>query len=164
MTMESCPCGSQKTFAECCGPALAGTSAPATPEALMRARYTAYAKQNVDFIFDPVAPARRGDFDRQGSETWPREPEWMGLEIVSTAGGGPSDTAGTVEFSAKYREKGQDRRHDELASFVKIGGRWYFEDGHMPAVKQVRNEGPRTGRNDPCPCGSGKKFKKCHGA
>jgi preprotein translocase subunit SecA len=28
----------------------------------------------------------------------------------------------------------------------------------------VRREGPKIGRNDPCPCGSGQKFKKCHGA
>jgi len=27
----------------------------------------------------------------------------------------------------------------------------------------IRNEGPRIGRNDPCPCGSGKKYKNCHG-
>ncbi|MFN7914389.1 MAG: preprotein translocase subunit SecA [Vicinamibacterales bacterium] len=31
-------------------------------------------------------------------------------------------------------------------------------------VKTVRNDGPKVGRNDPCPCGSGKKYKKCHGA
>ena len=30
-------------------------------------------------------------------------------------------------------------------------------------VKTIRNEGPKIGRNDPCPCGSGKKFKNCHG-
>ena len=27
----------------------------------------------------------------------------------------------------------------------------------------VRNFGPKVGRNDPCPCGSGKKYKQCHG-
>jgi preprotein translocase subunit SecA len=31
-------------------------------------------------------------------------------------------------------------------------------------VVTVRREGPKVGRNDPCPCGSGKKYKKCHGA
>jgi len=31
-------------------------------------------------------------------------------------------------------------------------------------VKTVRREEPKVGRNDPCPCGSGKKYKKCHGA
>jgi uncharacterized protein len=31
-------------------------------------------------------------------------------------------------------------------------------------VDTVRREAPKVGRNDPCPCGSGKKFKQCHGA
>jgi uncharacterized protein len=31
-------------------------------------------------------------------------------------------------------------------------------------VEQVRRDAPKVGRNDPCPCGSGKKFKQCHGA
>jgi preprotein translocase subunit SecA len=36
--------------------------------------------------------------------------------------------------------------------------------GDDAAVKQVRRDEPKVGRNDPCPCGSGKKYKKCHGA
>jgi preprotein translocase subunit SecA len=36
--------------------------------------------------------------------------------------------------------------------------------GDDAAVKTVRREEPKVGRNDPCPCGSGRKFKKCHGA
>jgi preprotein translocase subunit SecA len=32
-----------------------------------------------------------------------------------------------------------------------------------PAVQSIVNEGPKVGRNDPCPCGSGKKYKHCHG-
>jgi uncharacterized protein YecA (UPF0149 family) len=30
-------------------------------------------------------------------------------------------------------------------------------------VETVRRDGDKVGRNDPCPCGSGKKYKKCHG-
>lgn len=40
----------------------------------------------------------------------------------------------------------------------------FWKPHRKPAVQQVRNEEPKTGRNDPCPCGSGKKFKKCCGA
>ena len=36
------------------------------------------------------------------------------------------------------------------------------EDGEAPAHKPATAE-PKVGRNDPCPCGSGKKYKKCHG-
>jgi preprotein translocase subunit SecA len=37
------------------------------------------------------------------------------------------------------------------------------EEIQLPKVT-VRREAPKVGRNDPCPCGSGKKFKNCHGA
>jgi preprotein translocase subunit SecA len=37
------------------------------------------------------------------------------------------------------------------------------EGGSDAAVQTVRREGRKVGRNDPCPCGSGKKYKKCHG-
>jgi preprotein translocase subunit SecA len=36
--------------------------------------------------------------------------------------------------------------------------------GGDDVIKQVKREEPKVGRNDPCPCGSGKKYKKCHGA
>jgi preprotein translocase subunit SecA len=36
--------------------------------------------------------------------------------------------------------------------------------GGDDVVKTVKHDGPKVGRNDPCPCGSGKKYKKCHGA
>jgi hypothetical protein len=39
----------------------------------------------------------------------------------------------------------------------------HHDDGHAPETPYVR-ETPKVGRNDPCPCGSGKKFKKCHGS
>jgi hypothetical protein len=36
--------------------------------------------------------------------------------------------------------------------------------GDDAKVATVRRDEPKVGRNDPCPCGSGKKYKKCHGA
>jgi preprotein translocase subunit SecA len=36
--------------------------------------------------------------------------------------------------------------------------------GGDDVVRQVKRDEPKVGRNDPCPCGSGKKYKKCHGA
>jgi len=40
----------------------------------------------------------------------------------------------------------------------------YFAEARMPPVAQVRRDGAKIGRNDPCPCGSGKKYKRCCGA
>ena len=36
-------------------------------------------------------------------------------------------------------------------------------DGEPAKAEPVRRDRPKVGRNDPCPCGSGKKYKKCHG-
>lgn len=39
-----------------------------------------------------------------------------------------------------------------------------LQGGEAVKVETVRREEPKIGRNDPCHCGSGKKYKKCHGA
>jgi SEC-C motif-containing protein len=64
---------------------------------------------------------------------------------------------------AIYHEKGKVVRHHELAEFAKEDGQWYFVDGRAPKHVQSIRQGPKIGRNDPCPCGSGRKFKKCCG-
>lgn len=40
----------------------------------------------------------------------------------------------------------------------------HHDHGHEPLQETYRRDTPKLGRNDPCHCGSGKKFKKCHGA
>jgi SEC-C motif-containing protein len=64
-----------------------------------------------------------------------------------------------VEFIAYYRPKNDNNQRlslHELSSFRQDDGRWYYVDGITPTQKPKK-----TGRNDACPCGSGKKFKKC---
>jgi preprotein translocase subunit SecA len=50
------------------------------------------------------------------------------------------------------------------AGFGSGGPRPARTGGDDAAVRTVRRDEPKVGRNDPCPCGSGKKYKKCHGA
>ena len=50
MSENLCPCCSGKNYDECCKPVIDGSRKAATPEELMRARYSAYAKCEVDFI------------------------------------------------------------------------------------------------------------------
>lgn len=163
MATDLCSCGTEKSYAECCEPVLKGLSIPESAVDLMRSRYTAFVKHDIDYLMKSVSPARKKDFDRKDIEEWSRNTAWAGLEIVSAEKGGPGDETGQVEFIAKFREEEEIKKHHELASFVKIKGAWYFDDGRTPPVKPIRSEGPKIGRNDPCTCGSGKKFKKCHG-
>lgn len=164
MAIDLCSCDTGKPFSECCEPVLKGAKKPASAVDLMRARYTAYVRHEIDFIMDSLSPARKKDTDRKATEEWSRDTSWEGLRIVSTVKGGPGDDTGEVEFIAKYRDKEEAKEHHELASFLKLNGSWHFEDGRVPPQKPIKSEGPRIGRNDPCTCGSGKKFKKCHGA
>ncbi|HBO99364.1 MAG TPA: hypothetical protein DD637_05970 [Verrucomicrobia bacterium] len=160
---EMCPCKSGKTYGECCGPILEGAAKAPTAEALMRARYSAYATEQVDFLYASEVPAVQAEFDADTSRAWSRAADWLGLEVVHTEKGGPDDTTGVVEFRAVYSSQGEVRDHHERATFVKDAEGWKFQDGEMVAEKPVTREAPKVGRNDPCPCGSGKKYKKCCG-
>lgn len=156
-----CPCGSGLEYAVCCEPYISGKKHAPGPEALMRSRYTAYTQQAMPYLADTLHPGQRNDYDEAGAAKWARESEWEALEIVSVSG--QTDTDGKVEFKASYRRNGERLVHHELAEFRKSGDTWYFFDGKLVGPGQYTRELPKVGRNDPCPCGSGKKFKKCCG-
>lgn len=157
---DQCPCGTGQAYADCCGPIIAGQRPAPTAEALMRSRYTAYAKVAVDHLERSLHPAARSGFERANVEAWAKNAEWLGFKIVNQTGGGPTDEVGSIEFLASYRQDGVTHEHHELANFEKADGEWKFRDGRLLQQPYVR-PGPRVGRNDPCPCGSGKKHKKC---
>lgn len=160
--MTLCPCGSGRGFDECCGPLLAGAPAP-TPEALMRSRYTAFVRGDVGYLESTLVPEAQEGFDRAETETWAEAAQWQRLEVRSAGVSSEDESQGTVEFVAHYRYRGQTYAHHELGSFRKHEGRWAYVDGLMNP-KPTQRTVAKVGRNDPCPCGSGKKHKKCCGA
>ena len=160
--MSDCPCGTGSSFAECCEPYISGARPAPTAEALMRSRYTAFAKHDVPHIVNTNDPETAEDVDEAGIKHWMVTSKWQGLEIRSTSDGAPDDTTGTVEFVARYRVGDERREHHEVALFRKLDGRWVYVQGKTGGGT-VQREGPRVGRNDPCPCGSGQKFKRCCG-
>ena len=166
----SCPCESGALFEACCGPLLSGTSSAATAEALMRSRYTAYVRVAVPYLLETWHPSTRPqeiDVDAM--------PHWCGLEILGCDQGGEGDAQGWVEFRATALAEGRLLVLRERSRFVRDEGTWRYVDGEFieeekPAVALQPTEPAKTpvgkgkvGRNDPCPCGSGKKFKKCCG-
>jgi SEC-C motif-containing protein len=171
-SIMQCPCGQEKDYSECCEPYISGKKSAPNPEALMRSRYSAYTKSEVGYLGKTLAPSQRSDFNEAETKKWAKQSEWLGLEIIEAAGN-------KVEFVAKYRTGGKVLEHHEVATFKKTEDQWYFVDGESHvheegkghehhAVPQnpiapVVRETPKVGRNDPCHCGSGKKFKKCHG-
>jgi SEC-C motif-containing protein len=160
-----CPCGTGLEHDACCGPIIAGTRPAPTAEALMRSRYSAYAQKKAEYILDTHDPEGRDDADLDATREWAERTTWLGLSIVATDAGGERDDAGVVEFVARFNdEKGREHSHHEVSRFVRRAGRWYYKDGDVKGATPVTRSAPKIGRNDPCPCGSGKKHKKCCGA
>lgn len=160
--MSQCPCTSGKTFAQCCSPYLERAEKAPTAESLMRARYSAFATGKIDFVTDSLHPEFRQDYNEEETAKWSKESKWPGLKVLKTVGGTEKDETGQVEFVADYEVAGKVYHHHEKAEFRRLKGDWYFVDGKL-VRDPIKNEGPKVGRNDPCPCGSGKKHKKCCG-
>ncbi len=129
----------------------------------MRSRYTAYVRGAIDHVIASHAAETRDRIDRAAAIRWSRETTWLGLEIVATQAGGAGDDDGVVEFIARGITNGAPFAQRERSRFHRTGERWYYVDG--TAVREpTRRTSPPAGRNEPCPCGSGKKYKRCHGA
>lgn len=160
---DTCPCNSGKTFGECCGPVIAGTAKAETAEALMRARYSSYVTGDIDFLKTSATKTVQDEFDEQSSKAWSAAARWHGLEILRTERGGAGDETGVVEFRALYTANGEFCNHHEISQFVREPDGWKFADGELVGETPITREEPKVGRNDPCPCGSGKKYKKCCG-
>lgn len=156
-----CPCGTGRPYADCCGPAIEGRIPAPTAEALMRSRYTAFARAAIDYILATHHGRTKDEVSAEGARQWAESSEWLGLEILETHEGGATDERGRVKFRARYRQKGTIFEHLEDALFEREDGQWKFVSASTPPAER---ESAKVGRNDPCPCGSGKKWKKCCGA
>lgn len=143
-----CPCQSGKDYSQCCQPLHNGE--PATgPEALMRSRFSAFARGNADYVQSSWHSSTR-----PASLTLDDGERWVGLEIKSADQQGDR---GSVHFRAISQHDDGFSVLEETSNFVREGDHWFYVDG-TPTVSALK-----PGRNDPCPCGSGRKFKKCCG-
>lgn len=130
----------------------------------MRSRYTAYVVGNIDYIGRTHDSSVNADFDSEAARQWSQSAKWLGLEIIRTELGQPGDATGVVEFKAHYRIKDKEHVLYEIANFVSKQNIWYYLDGKPAETQQYRREAPKVGRNAPCVCGSGEKYKKCCGS
>jgi len=123
--IATCPCGSQKALAACCGRWHGGDAAP-DAEALMRSRYTAYVLGLEDYLLATWHASTRPE--ALGLATASPGPSWLGL-TVKRHDTPTADTA-IVEFVARLRMGGgsAERMH-ETSRFVREDGRWFYVDG-----------------------------------
>jgi SEC-C motif-containing protein len=153
-----CPCGSGRNFGACCAPIIAGTTPAPDAEALMRSRYTAHVVNDSRYLDRTYLPPAHLPPVEEGT---PRAITWDKLVIHHHD---PLVRPGVshVDFSAHFTENGTAGVLHEKSEFELIKGAWFFtrtlRQGPAPVVSAAK-----VGRNDPCPCGSGKKYKKCCG-
>lgn len=161
--MSSCSCGNAKEYSKCCEPFINGDDHADTAEKLMRSRYSAYVHNKVKHIANTQLDVGEA-FDEKEASRWATDSDWQGLEVVSTERGDGDHKTGIVEFKASYNDKeGNLCIHHEISNFRKKDDQWYYVDGQIVGAEPIRRTSPKVGRNDPCSCGSGKKYKKCCG-
>ncbi len=152
--MSACPCGSTRELTDCCGPRLDGTRPAETPEALMRSRYTAFVRCDAGYLDRTHASPPKmklEEFERSLHDI-----AWLDLTVTKAEPGSAEDE-GFVTFTARSVQPGGIVAMTERSRFLRSGGVWRYADG-KPSLTRTKVPG-----NDPCPCGSGQKFKKCHG-
>jgi SEC-C motif-containing protein len=147
-----CPCLSGKQYANCCQPLHRYSQTAASAEQLMRSRYSAFYLAKLRYLIDTLHADKRRADDPIVLQKTIDETQWLGLKILKHRS--QPDSA-TVEFIAFYFADESIGQLHEKSNFIRQDKRWFYIDGDILAPVKLS-------RNDPCPCGSGKKLKKCH--
>jgi len=146
--LTPCPCGSDKTFNDCCGKFINENQLPDSPEQLMRSRYSAYVLKNEDYLLKSWHTSTRPDsLDLKDDST-----QWMKLKIISAS-------ENQVTFVAYFTQDTLNNEKiyalTEISNFM-IDEIWQYMNGEEVKTVQLT-------KNMPCPCQSRKKFKRCCG-
>ncbi len=154
---QPCTCGSGKLFEACCESLLSGQRPASTAEELMRSRFTAHVAQDFVYLHRTYLETAKKPYVEETPTT---DISWTKLEIHAHEPGSSPDIA-FVEFSAYFVEGGADRVLQEKSEFRRIDSQWYYTRTVRYGPAPFKSVHPKVGRNDPCPCGSGKKYKQC---
>jgi len=129
----------------------------------MRSRYTAHVEARPDYLRRTTAPEAKIRY--HSVVQWSELAHWQGLTILESTDGGRDDDHGEVTFEFRFNAEGRDNVRRERSQFRRENGRWVYVSGVDPRKDErtVRRARPRVGRNEPCYCGSGLKYKRCCG-
>jgi len=127
--MNFCPCGSNLLYADCCEPILSGRKIAETAEELMRSRYVAFTRADVNYLMLSHHSKTRPIKERKNIERWAKSVTWMGLSILQTQDGKATDELGYVEFKALYLEAGQPQQIHEKSLFRRENQYWVYVSG-----------------------------------
>ena len=119
MSQEACPCGSGHEYNLCCGRFISGKNRAESAEQLMRSRYSAYVKEDVDYLVRTTHPKSRTADLATSIRSWMDQVQWMRLLVMKV-------DKRTVEFVAEYIAQGKPRQHRERSLFEKVKGEWFY--------------------------------------
>lgn len=139
-----CICDTEKSYETCCGRFIETKEQANSAVELMRSRYTAYVLRRGDYLYETCSQSLK---DPDSIEAINHDTtQWLKLEIDSFS-------ENEVTFMAYYLDQDEVQVMKEHSFFIQENGEWKYDRGVMLEAK--------ISRNDPCPCGSGKKYKKC---
>ena len=151
---KPCLCQSGKPYLECCGPYHASEAYPNHPEALMRSRYAAFCINKIDYLKETWHPETLPNGLEDGEPN-----QWIKLEILDSSVE-ENQEEGQVEFKAYLIFNGKLEVLHENSDFIKVDEKWVYHSGEF---LEGCVSGLKIKKSEPCPCGSGKLFKNCHG-
>ncbi|MDL5513405.1 YchJ family metal-binding protein [Arenibacter sp. M-2] len=122
----NCPCGTHKSYVNCCELAHKDLRAVRTAEQLMRSRYSAFVLGNGNYLMDSHHSSSRPIKEKKSIEAWAKSVSWIRLEILDKEKGGIYDQKGTVTFNAYFFENGKVEVIYEKSDFVKENGLWMY--------------------------------------
>jgi SEC-C motif domain protein len=126
---DPCPCGSTRSYPECCGLYHTGVPAP-DAQSLMRSRYCAYVLSNEQYLLATWHPNTRPD-----SIPFSKDQKWLGLTVIDASPTGKHSAE--VEFIARSRvSNAAALRLHERSRFVRADGRWLYVDGDFVSPGQ----------------------------
>ena len=121
----NCPCGSSLTYQNCCQPLHLNQKFPATAEALMRSRYSAFVVQDVDYLYETTHFSKRKSNSKNAYLKSAKNTKWLKLEIIDAV-------FDRVEFKAYYlNRKFKTEILHERSNFKLEDGKWYYVDGEF---------------------------------
>lgn len=118
-----CYCGSGKLFDDCCVQIHQGLRVAATPEELMRSRYTAYAINNLSYIENTMCGVALEEYNKHSSTDNVEHVKWLKLEIITS---NVEESTAIVEFKAFYRANKRKYCLHEVSEFQFINGKWLY--------------------------------------
>lgn len=151
-----CYCGSGQSFADCCQPLLNGLQEAQSCEQLMRSRYSAFCYGHAEYLQRSCVPSLREAQSPAVLQPFIEETHFTQLQILSSSPLDSTAAHGFVEFKVYFIQGHQLHSFQEYSVFEFIQGQWYYASGRLTDFPSQK-----IGRNDSCPCGSGKKFKSC---